>query len=93
MNVNTVLSAMHAMSEEDVRKINEAAYTILKTARDNKIRQTKRGLHVGMSVTFGPAFNKRTGVIEKINRTKCVVDTGGIGGRFNVPITMLKPAV
>ena len=90
MNVNTIISSLHAMSEEDVRKINEAAYGILHTSRRNKISQAKRSMHVGQQVSFGD-FPKRTGTIVKINRTKCVVVVGG-GCRYNVPITMIRDA-
>lgn len=90
MNVNTIIAGLHTMSEEDVRKINQAAYDILNGARKQKIAAKKRDLYVGMWVTF----QGKKGVIRKVNRTKCVVEVSGgpFGSQsWNVPMTMLTP--
>ena len=90
MNVNTIIAGLHMMSEDDVRKINQAAYDILNGARKQRIAAKKRELYVGMWVKF----QGKTGVIRKVNRTKCVVEVrGGPFGsqRWNVPMTMLTP--
>lgn len=90
MNVNTIIAGLHMMSEDDVRKINQAAYDILNGKRKQKIAAKKRELYTGMWVKF----EGKTGVIRKVNRTKCVVEVqGGPFGsqRWNVPMTMLTP--
>ena len=90
MNVNTIIAGLYTMSEDDVRKINNAAYDILNGARKKKIAAKKRELYVGMEVKF----EGRTGIIRKVNRTKCVIEVpGGPFGsqRWNVPMTMITP--
>jgi FKBP-type peptidyl-prolyl cis-trans isomerase 2 len=92
MNVNTIIAGLHTMSEDDVRKINQAAYDILNGQRKQRIAAKKRELYVGMEVQF----QGKTGTIIKVNRTKCVVEVpGGPFGsqRWNVPMTMLTPTV
>lgn len=86
MNVNTIIAGLHMMSEDDVRKINQAAYDILNGKRKRSIAAKKRELYVGMRVKF----EEYTGHIVKINRTKCRVQVPGC--LFNVPITMIEPA-
>lgn len=90
MTVNSIIAGLHTMSEDDVRKINQAAYAILNGQRKQKIAAKKRELYAGMWVTF----QGKKGVIRKVNRTKCVVEvSGGPFGtqRWNVPMTMLTP--
>ena len=73
-------------TDRELRDINGTIVTILKADRKKKVAAAKRNLHVCMEVTF----QGRRGTITKINRTKCVVDTGGLGGRWNVPMTMCQ---
>ena len=86
MSVNEILRALSCMDDADVRRVNEAAYNILNTKRKAKVREAKRKLFVGMEVTFG----HHRGTIVKVNRTRCIVDTGGFRN-FTVPMTMIKP--
>lgn len=90
MNVNTIISNLQNMSESDVRKINQAAYDILNGKRKQQLAAKKSELRVGMWVKF----EGKTGVIHKVNRTKCVVAVkGGPFGieRWNVSMSMLTP--
>jgi len=90
MNVNNIIANLHNMSEDDVRKINQAAYDILNGKRKQQLKGMKSQLSVGMKVQF----NGKTGTIFKINRTKCVVHVvGGPFGieRWNVPMSILTP--
>jgi len=90
MNVNNIIAGLQNMSEDDVRKINQAAYDIIIAARKQKIAAKKGELYVGMWVTF----QGKKGVIRKVNRTKCVVEVSGgpLGSQsWNVPMTMLTP--
>ena len=73
-------------TDRELRDINGTIVNILKADRKQKIAAVKRNLQVGMEVTF----QGRRGTIQKINRTKCVVDTGGFNGRWNVPMTMIE---
>ena len=73
-------------TDRELRDINGTIVNILKADRKKKVAAAKRNLHVGMEVTFG----HHRGKITKINRTKCVVDTGGIRGKWNVPMTMCQ---
>ena len=84
--VKDIISSLYGMTDSEVRMINQAAYNILNDKRKAEVREAKRKLHPGMQVTF----RGRTGTIVKINRTKCVVDTGEFR-RWNVPITMVSP--
>ena len=86
MSVNEILRALSCMDDADVRRVNQAAYNILNTKRKAKVREAKRHLFVGMEVTFG----QHRGTIVKVNRTRCIVDTGGFRN-FTVPMTMIKP--
>ena len=74
-------------TEREMRDINDTIVNILKADRRIKVAAAKDKLRVGMEVTF----QGRRGMIVKINRTKCVVDTGGFNGRWNVPVTMCNP--
>ena len=71
----------------ELRDINSTIVNILKADRKKKVAAAKQSLYVGMEVKFG----RHRGKIVKINRTKCVVDTGGIRGRWDVPMTMCQP--
>ena len=86
-SVDNIISILGTYSDEDLRRINQAAYNILNAKRKDTIAEKKRNLFVGMEVTFGT----HRGTIVKINRTKCVVDTGGMR-QWNVPMTMIKAA-
>ena len=85
ITINDILKAIPTLSHDEVRKINQCAYGILKDERSDQVRTAKSKLRVGMKVRFG--FN--TGVITKINRTRCIVDTGGFRN-FTVPMTMIE---
>jgi co-chaperonin GroES (HSP10) len=75
-------------TDREMRDINGTIVNILKADRRTKIAAAKRNFRVGDVVTF----QHKTGTIKKINRTKCVVECGGIGNRWTVPMTMLKAA-
>ena len=90
MNPNQIINALYAMDTADVRRINEAAYSILKGKRNQENRAAKSKLHVGQSVKFqGKHGYSLTGTIKKENRTRCVVDTGDLRN-WTVPMTMLE---
>ena len=75
-------------TECEMRDINGTIVNILKADRRTKVAAAKLKFRVGDKVTF----QHKTGTITKINRTKCVVDCGGIGMRWTVPMTMLTAA-
>ena len=90
MTINQILTSLHSLSHEDVRRVNELAYRILKDERSAQVRSAKSKLHVGMKVSFNGKHGCRmVGTIQKVNRTKCVVDTGEYR-MWTVPMTMLK---
>ncbi len=74
-------------TDRELRDINGTIVNILRADRKKKVAAAKRSLYVGMEVTF----QGRRGTIKKINRTKCVVDTGGFR-QWNVPMTMIEAA-
>ena len=84
-SVDNIISILDTYSDEELQRLNHAAYTILHGKRKRSIAEKKRDLFVGMEVTFGT----HRGTIVKINRTKCVVDTGELR-TWSVPITMIK---
>ena len=75
-------------TDRELRDINDTIVNILKADRKAKVAEAKARFKVGDKVQF----QHMTGIIKKINRTKCVVDTGGIRGQWNVPMTMLRAA-
>lgn len=78
-------------SDRELRDLNGTIVNRLNAKRKKDIAAAKRNLFVGMEVTF----QGRRGKIQKINRTKCVVEVpGGPFGsqRWNVPMTMLQAA-
>ena len=90
MTPNQIINALYAMDTADVRRINEAAYSILKSQRNQENREAKRKLYVGQQVKFrGKHGYSLTGTIKKVNRTRCVVDTGDLRN-WTVPMTMLE---
>ena len=90
MNPTDIINALYSMDPSDVRRINEAAYGILKDQRSSEIRAAKSKLRVGQKVKFrGKAGYSITGTIKKVNRTRCVVDTGDYRN-WTVPMTMLE---
>ena len=84
--VKNIISSLYSMTDSEVRMINNAAYNILNDKRKRELAEKKRELHVGMEVTFG----HHKGRIVKVNRTRCIVDTGGFRN-YTVPMTMIKP--
>ena len=75
-------------TDRELRDINGTIVNILKADRKVKVAEAKAKFKVGDKVKF----QHMTGTIKKINRTKCVVDTGGLRGQWNVPMTMLRAA-
>ena len=73
-------------TDRELRDINGTIVNILKADRKKKVAAAKQNLQIGMEVKFG----HQRGKIVKINRTKCVVDTGELRGRWNVPMTMCE---
>ena len=73
-------------SERELRDINGTIVNILKADRKKKVNEAKQNLRVGMEVRF----QGKVGKIVKIKRTKCVVDVGGLRGRWDVPMTMCQ---
>jgi hypothetical protein len=89
VNINEIIGALHSMDEADVRRINQAAYAILKQKRSRLNREAKNNMHVGATVTFRNKWGiTETGTIKKVNRTRCVVDTGQYQ-QWTVPMTQL----
>ena len=86
MNIKDILSHIDTLPLDDLRKLNEATYKILKSNSRALTRLAKSKLCAGQKVRFG----SQTGTITKVNRTRCIVDTGGIRGRYTVPMTMLE---
>ena len=74
-------------TERELRDINGTIVNILKADRKRLVAEAKRKFHVGDTVTWGDGFT--SGKIVKVNRTKCIVDTGGLRGRWSIPMTML----
>ena len=89
ITVEQILSTLHTLDTSDVRRVNELAYGILKEQRSQEVREAKRKLHPGMKVEWVGQTGRMSGVIKKVNRTRCVVDTGGFRN-WTVPMTMLK---
>ena len=89
ITVNDILAALDRLPHEEVREVNTAAYEILKRKSNAANREAKKKLHVGMKVRFRGKYGApETGIIKKVNRTRCVVDTGGFRN-WTVPMTML----
>ena len=74
-------------TEHELQDINSTIVSILKADRKAKVAKAKAKFKVGDKVKF----QHMTGTIKKINRTKCVVDTGGLRS-WSVPMTMLRAA-
>jgi mRNA-degrading endonuclease RelE of RelBE toxin-antitoxin system len=89
ITVEQILTTLHSLDHEEVRKVNTAAYEILKRTRSAANHEAKKNLYVGQTVSFIDKGGYRiTGTIKKVNRTKCVVDTGEYR-KWTVPMTML----
>jgi hypothetical protein len=89
VTVEQILSTLHTLDPADVRRVNELAYGILKQKRRGEVAAAKRKLHTGMAVTWNGKYGPKSGTIVKVNRTRCVVNTGGYRN-WTVPMTMLK---
>jgi putative ribosome biogenesis GTPase RsgA len=93
ITVEQILSALHTFDQADVRRVNQAAYQILKQTRSAANRAAKSKLHVGDKVSWSGRHGHQTGTIVKINRTRCIVNTGtGYARDWTVPMTMLHAA-
>lgn len=90
MTANQIHSAILKgnFTERELRDLNGTIVNRLKANRRVDMASAKSNLSIGMEVTF----QGKRGKIVKINRTKCVVDVGGIRGRWTVPMTMLNAA-
>ena len=71
---------------EELQQLNKAIVAELNADHKKKVAAAKQKFKVGDKVKF----KHMSGTIIKINRTKCVVDTGDFMGRYSVPMTMLR---
>lgn len=91
ITVEQILSALHTLDHADVRRVNTAAYGILKLKRAAETRAAKSKLHVGDKVSWRGRRGYQEGTIVKINRTRCIVNTGtAYAPDWTVPMTMLQ---
>ena len=85
-----ILLTIPKLSEDDLRTINGAVVTILRSDRKKRIAIKKGSLSIGDKVWFRGKYGVREdGTITKINRTRCVIDTGSYRN-WTVPMTMLN---
>jgi len=89
-----IISSLSSLSIDDIRAINEAAYTISKSHRNHDIAIAKQRLYVGQKVKWSGRYGHNSGSIVKVNRSRCVIETstrdcGGQAQRWTVPMTML----
>lgn len=89
VTVEQILSTLHTLSPADVRRVNELAYGILKQKRRGEVAAAKRKLCAGMEVKWSGKYGPQSGTIVKVNRTRCVVNTGEFRN-WTVPMTMLQ---
>jgi len=85
-------SELNQMSIEELRKLNSMVVNIIKNKKRISANETKYKLYVGahVKVNHKKLFGKEC-VIEKINRTRCVVNVlNEYGGSYHVPISMLS---
>ena len=82
-----IIAALSSLSIDDVRAINAAAYEIAKADRNKEVATAKRKLYVGQKVEWNGKWGYNSGKIVKVNRTKCIIETGT--QKWTVPMTML----
>ena len=84
-------SELNQMSIAELREINSMVVGIIKNKKRILCNQTKNKLYVGANVVVDhPELAGRECVVEKINRTKCVIKVLNGYGSYNVPLSMLS---
>ena len=85
-------SELNQMSIEKLIELNSMVVSIIKDKKRISANETKYKLYVGAHVKVNhPRLVGKECVIEKINRTRCVVNVlNEHGGTYHVPISMLS---
>ena len=83
-NIDKIAKLIGTLDNDGLNKI----IPIFKQHRKTLAMATKMDLRVGMKVSWGAMGH---GVIDKINRTKCVC-TRNDGQKWTIPMTMLRIA-
>jgi hypothetical protein len=81
----TLLEIKNNLKPLNLAELNEIGDFV----RSLKTINAKAELFVGQDVYVVQKTKKTPGVIKKINKTRCLVDMGGM---YNVPMSMLEPA-
>jgi hypothetical protein len=81
-NIDKIAKLIATLDNDGLNQI----IPIFKAHRKTLAHATKLDLRVGMKVSWGAMGH---GVIDKINRTKCVC-TRNDGQKWTVPITMMR---
>ena len=83
-NVQTVITAIRGMTNDEIKQVVEA----IKLQRTYNARQTARALSVGDTVQFEGRNGRVTGTVEKINQKTVIVNS--LSGKWKVTASMLK---
>lgn len=96
--VTEVTQALEGFDEEDLLTINDTLCAIIKHKRATKNLVAKTQFKVGDAVTWkcgrkkNPNYGKMlTGVIKKINISKCEVKQDDASITWTMPFSMLQP--
>ena len=92
-----ITQALEGFNEEDLLTINETCCAIIKHKRATKNLVAKAQFNVGDAVTWKCSRKKSmhygkmlTGVIKKINRSKCEVKQDDSTITWTIPFSMLQ---
>ena len=90
MTYSQILNLTSTMTEEELCKLNSELVSIIKHRRKMSAKDTKSILSVGDDVVVTDRNGASRGKIEKIMRTRAIVNIHGM--RYKVPMNMITLA-
>ena len=79
------------MSIEELRNLNSMVIDVIKSKKAMAGYESKQQLYVGANVKVNhPKLAGKQCIVEKINRTKCVIKVLNGYGSYNVPLSMVE---
>lgn len=84
---------IYELDINELRKLNKYVVGLIKERRKNEAKELRNSFKEGMMVWWVNKNKRDSGMIEKVNRTKCVVRESITRQRWNIPMSMLNEEV
>jgi hypothetical protein len=84
---------INEMDINELKELNKHVVGLIKQRRRNESNEKRDSFREGMMVWWMNKNKRDSGMIEKVNRTKCIVRETITQQRWNVPMHMLNEEV